>query len=389
MPYAILAISALLYDLALNLPLGTMPLALLADGTAAPAVAIAMGSGMFTALFVSLPIGALTDRIGRLPMLRASAGLGILSLLGLGFAHGPVLGGIFLGIRSIALVGYMTAEFAYAGEIASKERAVSGVATLGMIGNLTFAIAPAFSVFLWQHGIGREQYAWACGLAICGFALLFALPGKFDERRSRRTRAPILMHPRWYPAVGFALACTLQGGVNGSLAILTFHQRGIVNGAAIFTASAFTSFALRYPAGRLVDRFGPRAVAIPTALLSALGCVFAASAHSLLAVVFAGLLLGTSWAAVVPVALGLLFEHSSSRTRGAAMGAYTLAFSAGAATGASVATLATLAGGGYTIAMTLCAMGPLAVLPYVMKSRKTTMPRRNRTSLCLEGTVGE
>jgi cyanate permease len=71
------------------------------------------------------------------------------------------------------------------------------------------------------------------------------------------------------------------------------------------------------------------------------------------------------------------------------MGAYTLAFSAGAATGASVATLATLAGGGYTIAMTLCAVGPLAVLPYVMKSRKTPLLRRNRASLRLEGTVGE
>ncbi len=371
MPYAILVVSALLYDLALNLPVGTMPLALLADGTAAPAVAIAMGSGMFAALFGSLPIGALTDRVGRLPMLRASAGLGVLSLFGLAFAHGPVLGGILLGLRSIALVGYMTSEFAYAGEIASKGRAVSGVATLGMIGNLTFATSPAISVFAWQHGIGREQYAWACGLAICGFALLFALPGKFDERRGSATRAPILMHPRWYPAIGFAMACTLQGGVNGALAILTFHQRGIVNGAAIFTASALASFALRYPAGRLVDRFGPRVVALPTALMSAMGCVFAASAHSLVAVVFAGLLLGTSWAAVVPVALGLLFEHSTSRTRGAAMGAYTLAFSAGAAIGASVATLATLAGGGYTVAMTVCAVGPLAVLPYVLRSRRS------------------
>ena len=389
MPYAILVVSALLYDLALNLPVGTMPLALLADGTAPTAVAIAMGSGMFAALFVSLPIGALTDRIGRLPMLRAAAGLGILSLFGLAFAHGPILGGILLGVRGIALVGYMTAEFAYAGEIASKGRAVSGVATLGMIGNLTFAISPAIGVFAWQHGIGREQYAWACGLAICGFALLFALPGKFDERRASGTRAPILMHPRWYPAIGFAMACTLQGGVNGALAILTFHQRGIVNGAAIFTASALTSFALRYPAGRLVDRFGPRVVALPTALISALGCVFAASAHSLVAVVFAGLLLGTSWAAVVPVALGLLFEHSTSRTRGAAMGAYTLAFSAGAAIGASVATLATLAGGGYAVAMTLCALGPLAVLPYVLRSRRSMRLQRSEPRLGLGGATGE
>lgn len=114
MPYAVLVVSALLFEFALNLPVGTMPLALLADGTPAHAVAIAMGSGMFASLFASLPIGALADRIGRLPLLRASAALGILALLGLSVAHGPLLGGFLLGPRSIALVGYMTAEFAYA-----------------------------------------------------------------------------------------------------------------------------------------------------------------------------------------------------------------------------------------------------------------------------------
>jgi len=374
MPYAVLVVSALLYEFALNLPVGTMPLALLADGTPAHAVAIAMGSGMLASLFASLPIGALADRIGRLPLLRASAALGILALLGLSVAHGPLLGGLLLGLRSIALVGYMTAEFAYAGAIASKERAVSGVATLGMIGNLTFALAPATSVFLWQHGIGREQYGLACVLALCGFACLYALPKKFDVRRGNGKRSPILFHPRWLPAAGFALACTLQGGVNVSLAILTFHQRGIVNGAAIFTASSLTAFALRYPAGRLVDRFGPRAVAVPTAVIQAVGCLLAATAHSLVAVVVAGMCLGFAWAAVVPVALGLLFEHSSSRTRGAAMGAYNLAFSSGGAIGALLATVATLAGGGYAVAITLCALGPLGVLPYVLRSR--TLGRR-------------
>ncbi|GAC1349015.1 MAG: hypothetical protein NVSMB19_02070 [Vulcanimicrobiaceae bacterium] len=368
MAYAILVASALLFELALNLPVGTMPLALVAEGAPPSAVALAMGSGMFASLLVSLPLGALVDRVGRLPVLRGSAALGILSLLGLAFVHGPVLGGLFLGVRSIALVAYMTAEFAYAGELASKTRPVSGVSTLGMIGNLTFAIAPAASVFLWQHGVHREQYAWACLLALCGAACTFWLPSRYDVRSRGAKRAPIVMHPRWFPAVGFALACTLQGGVNGSLAILTFHERGIVNGAAIFTASALTSFALRYPAGRLVDRYGPRAVALPTALVQALGCVLAANAHSLGAVIVAGACLGTAWAAVVPVALGLLFEHSSSRTRGAAMGAYTLAFSIGAAGGAALATLATLAGPGYTLAITLCALGPLAILPYVLRS---------------------
>ncbi|MBD5654322.1 MAG: MFS transporter, partial [Candidatus Eremiobacteraeota bacterium] len=368
MAYAVLVLSALLFELALNLPVGTMPLALTQDGASPTVVAIAMGCGMFAALFVSLPIGALADRMGRLVLIRISAGVGVLSVLGLAVAHGPLLGGVLLGVRSIAIVAYMTAEFAYASEIVSKERAVSGVATLGMIGNLAFATGPALSVFLWQHGVGREQYYYSAGLAFVGLLCLFALPKRYDERRRGVKRAPIVMHPRWLPAMGFAFACTLQGGVNGSLAILTFQQRGIVNGAAIFSASAITAFALRYVAGRLVDRFGPRAIAVPTAIVQALGCLLAAEARSLEAVIVAGICLGVAWAAVVPVSLGLLFEHSSNRTRGAAMGSYNLAFCSGAAVGAILATLAAVFGSGYPLAISVCALLPLAVLPYVVRS---------------------
>jgi MFS family permease len=378
MAYAVLVISALLFELALNLPIGSLPLELTAEGTPAGIVAIAMGCGMFTALIVSLPVGALADRIGRLPTIRLAAAMGVASILGLAFVHGPLWSGVLLGLRSIALVAYMSAEFAYASELASKERAVSGVATLGMIGNLTFATAPALGVYLWQHGVGREQYGYATLIAALGGLCLFALPARYDMRRSSR-RAPILMHPRWMPAAAFALAATMQGGVNGSLAVLTFQQRGIVNGALIFSASALTAFALRYPAGRLVDRYGPRIVAVPTAFVQALGCLLAANAHSLAAVVIAGLCLGTAWSAIVPVILGLLFEHSSTRTRGAAMGAYNLAFNGGAALGALLATVVTLAGAGYSLAITLCALAPLGVLPYILRSRQGASARqRNR-----------
>ncbi len=328
MVYAVIVVSALFFELALNVPVGTMPLALTAEGASPAAVAIAMGAGMFSALLVSLPVGVLVDRLGRLPTIRASAALGVASLAGLALVHGAVWGGVLLGVRSIAVVAYMTAEFAYASELASPERAVSDVATLGMIGNLCFAVGPALSVFLWQHGIGREQYLYATVLAALGAACLFALPKRYDARRAPRGIG-VRVERLWLPACGFALACTLQGGVNGSLAVLTFHQRGIVNGAAIFSASALVAFVLRYPSGRCVDRFGPRAVAVPTVVLQAIGCVLAAGAHSLAAVVVAGFFLGSAWSAVVPVALGLLFEHSSTATRGAAMGAYNLAFTGG------------------------------------------------------------
>jgi MFS family permease len=388
MAYAVLIVSALFFELALNLPVGTMPLALTAEGASRSAVAIAMGFGMFAALLVSLPVGALVDRLGRLFMIRAAALLGVASMLGLAFAHGPVWGCVLLGLRSVAVVTYMTAEFAYASELASSSRAVSDVATLGMIGNLCFGVGPALSVFLWQHGIGREQYLYGTVLAGAGAACLIALPKRYDQRRAHRERG-IVLRKLWLPACGFALACTLQGGVNGSLAVLTFHERGIVNGAAIFSASALVSFLLRYPSGRLVDRFGPRAIAVPTVVLQAAGCLLAASAHSLWAVVVAGVFLGSAWAAVVPVALGLLFEHSSNETRGAAMGAYNLAFSGGAACGALLGTAATLAGGGYAFAILACAFAPVVVLPYVLGSQRSFSDPPRALAPASGGAMGE
>jgi MFS family permease len=189
---------------------------------------------------------------------------------------------------------------------------------------------------------------------------------KISASRKRR----IFMRKTWTPAILFATSCALQGGVNGSLAVLTFHDRGITNGATIFTASALTTVLFRYPAGRLVEILGPRVVAIPTALFQVTGCILASGAHSLGLVIAAGSCLGVAWSSIVPVALALLFEQSSARTRGAAMGAYNFALGAGAAAGAGIATVATVLGHGYSAAIVTCAVAPLLTLPLVLLSKK-------------------
>jgi MFS family permease len=121
----------------------------------------------------------------------------------------------------------------------------------------------------------------------------------------------------WLPAITFLVARSLASGVNGALAIVTFQQRGVANGALLFTAMATTTFGLRFFAGRLVDRFGPRAVAVPTAIAQCAGALLAAHAQTPLQVITAGLCAGAAWSAVVPVGIGLLFERSSIGTRGA------------------------------------------------------------------------
>jgi MFS family permease len=161
MAYAILAASAFLFELALDLPVGSLPLALDGDGASHGAVAATMGSGMFAALLASLPLGILVDRWGRMAVMKVAGVAGAAILVALTFVHGSPGDSALLALRSMVFIGCMTAEFAYAGDLASPARAVSTVATLGTIGNSTHAAGPATGVVLWQHGFGLEHYAWS------------------------------------------------------------------------------------------------------------------------------------------------------------------------------------------------------------------------------------
>ncbi len=373
MPFAILVLSTLLVDFAINLTLGSLPLALHDDGVSQTTISLVVGSGLIVSLFGSVPIGALVDRVGRLRTIRVAGAVAVLALLGLALTHGTAATTINVAIRSLALVAYMTAEFAYASAMFPPERAASAVGTIGMIGNLAFATAPAVGVFLWQHGIERQQYACGAALGAIGVLLLFTLPAKHDVKSAGRSRT-IAMRSAWIPAIVFLVSVTLQSGVNIALAVLAFRERGIVNGALLFTAMAVTTFAFRYPAGRLVDRFGPRMIAIPIACVQCVGSLLAAHAATNEAVIIAGALMGFAWSAAVPVGLALFFEQSSPRTRGAAMGAYSLAFSLGATTGTVIAAVASALHAGYAAAMTVCAFSALAGLPIVLRSK----PRKRR-----------
>jgi len=379
MAYAILVVSTLLLDFTINLPTGSLPLSLHDDGVSPFGISIVIGFGLAAALGGSVPIGGLVDRFGRLPVIRLAGGISLVALFLLAIVHGELPTGLVMALRSLAFVAYTTAEFAYASALVAPERSASAVGTLGMIGNIAFATSPALSVWLWQHGIGREQYLWALIVGALGVAILFVLP-KTHELPKQRRRRKIFMRSAWLPAIVFLVSTTLQSGVNAALAVITFHQRGVINGALIFTAIAATTFALRYPAGRFVDRFGPRLVAIPAALAQGVGCLIAARATTPIDVIIAGVCLGVAWAAVVPVGLGLFFEKSSPRTRGAAMGAYNFAFSLGAACGAIVAAIVSATHGGYGLAITICAFVPLVALPYVFSSKKPQSPLR-RTSV--------
>jgi MFS family permease len=138
MVYAVLVASAFLIEVALNMPLGSLPLALIHAHVPAGQIALVLGAGPLAALVVSVPIGGLADRFGRLPAIRIAACLCVVSVGALAYVHDPILTGLIMAIRSIAITAYVTAEFAYASAVVAPERAVSATATLGMVRQLEF-----------------------------------------------------------------------------------------------------------------------------------------------------------------------------------------------------------------------------------------------------------
>lgn len=363
-PFYILLFSTIVSEIAFQLPLGTLPLALLADHATHSEIAFAMGGGLFAQLFGSVPIGALVDRVGRLRTVRASLVLVSCATLGMAFLHGPVWAGLLMGLRGFSGTAYITAEFAYVSEIIPKERSVSAVSILSTIANVIFAIAPAVGVWLWNHGVARDQFTYAALVTLAGGSVLWWLPRGKQDRLQYRSRV-ILMRSKWLPAMVFLSAVAMQSGVNTALAVVTFTQRGITNGALIFTSMAFMAAALRYPSGRAVERYGPRALILPLVAIEIAGCLLAANAHTWGMVLLAGALIGSAWSAVVPVGIALFFAQSSPGTRGVAMGAYNLSFALGTSAGALLAAFLTRFGFSYTAAISACALAPLAAAPFV------------------------
>jgi MFS family permease len=327
-------------------------------------------------VIASIPIGALVDRFGRLAMMKGSTVGSIAAVAALSIAHGSVASGLLMAIRAFAALSFFTAQAAYVSVLVPKERSVSAVATMGIIGSLAFASAPAFGVWLWEHGMGRPQYLWATlAIALGGITLLW-LPKEHDFKISESGDKRLIMRLAWLPAVIFGIAGSLQAGVSTSLAVLAFHQRGIANGAALFTAAALTAMLLRYPSGRMVEHFGPRKMALPSAILQAAGCYMAASAQTLNMVSMAGIALGCAWAGFVPIVLALLFENSSAEERGSVMGIFNFALGLGFALGSALATVCTIYAGGYTSAISLCAFALLIATPIViLKGKKTVVPQ--------------
>jgi MFS family permease len=307
-------------------------------------VGLVTGAFAFTAL-IGRPFGGrLADRRGRRPIVLVGMGLtalgGAMYALPFGVA-GLVLARLVLGVGQ----GWVfTAGLAWAVDLAPVARRgqVIGFFGLGVWGGLS--CGPPIGEALRALGSYELVWAFAALAPLAGAAVVRTVRDRHGESVAAGTehsdddRGGILPAEAVLPGIAIFCAAIGFAALTGFV-VLLLDERGIGNGATVFTAFATTVVLTRIALSPLPDRVGPHVTAVAAATAQAAGLALIAVAQSLPVAVAGALAVGAGFSLSFPSLALVVVQRVDERRRGAAMGAFTAFFDLGVGIGAPLAGL--------------------------------------------------
>jgi MFS family permease len=302
------------------------------------AVGFAVGSFSLTAV-VSRPwVGRRIDRWGRRWFLRGAPVLVGVSAVGLVFAHeyGAVVALRLL--QGLAGAAFYTAAATVATDVAPPGRRADYISRFSLFLYAGFALGPAAGeaiIEAWGY-----EHAWAAAsiAAVAACTVAFALPEtrRVDVPRPKDDVATSLgrfVHPAAL-APGLVLMTLAVGYTSiSSFAPLYARSIGMSSSGGLYVTFALTILAVRLLSGRLADRFGRVAVALPGLASGALGLLLVATVARPVAAFVGIAAFGAGHALVFPALMALTVDSVDERERGEALGSFTACFDLGASTG--------------------------------------------------------
>ena len=326
---------------------------------AAGDVSVGVVTGAFAATgLLFRPVGgAFADARGRKPVVVTGALLtglsGLLLFIPAGVG-GLVVARLFLGAGEGMVY---VAGAAWIVDMAPVERRgrIIGLYGLAIWGGLS--LGPPIGELLLRATSFDAVWAFAAVVPLLGAALASRIPERYAPEapaeppsRSDRVRALIA---RESLAPGVALSLTVVGYATlAAFIVLHLDDRGIGNGALVFTAFAVSVVAGRLFAGGIPDRFGGSRTAAVAGVIQSAGLLLIAAAHSLPVAIAGAMAMGAGFALLFPSLALLVVDAVPERRRGAAMGTFTAFFDIGVGVGAPLAGIAANLGG-YSVAFIL------------------------------------
>ncbi|MCS6800984.1 MAG: MFS transporter [Chloroflexota bacterium] len=280
---------------------------------------------------VSSPLlGALSDRIGRRPVLLVSLAGSAISLAVTGLANSLL---VLLLARALSGLfgGAIGAAQAYVADVTAPSERAKAMGMIGAMTGLGFIVGPALGASLSHFGLGAAAFA-AAALAAVNFVLaLFLLPESLQPGRA--PRRPVFAVLRLgealtHPTVGrlfgaMFLAMFAFAGVQATVPLLGERNFGLTPASLgiIFVSVGVVSVLMQGLAvGRLVSRYGERVLAIAGFAIFALTLLALPLANSLI-VALVILAIQTAGSAVYnPSLTSLISQEAPPEEKGGLLG---------------------------------------------------------------------
>lgn len=318
----------------------------------------------FAAALLTRPlVGRAMDRIGRRLFLVWPLLVMALLALAMELAHAvPAVIAVRLLQGAFGSTFY-TACAVVATDLAPAEQRASAVARLSLMIYLGFAFGPFIGEFLFDRG---SQWPWVAAAVLHLGALVAArnLPETLRERSGAELPRPSMRQlQRVVLRPGAAQLCAGLG-YSCVVAFLPSYSReiGIGSSGALFFTYACSALVVRVFSGRLADRFGYVAVAVPGMAVFALGHLLMATAWAEWVPFPAIAMTGIGFGAVFPALTALAVARAPDEQRGQVLGVF-LSFNdlGNAVAGPAVGAIADAAGfrWGYGTPAIVAAVGVL------------------------------
>lgn len=336
-PYRLSLAVALFFFTSMHLL--TAPLPLYVAHLGGNAVAVGLVSGLFagSALLSRVPVGWLADRTRRWWLLLAGCGIYVLASLGYLVARSvPAV----LALRVFHGVGislFTTGYTALAADLSPADRRGEALGLAGTAGPLTLLFAPALGdgVRL-AFGFG-PAFLLAAVAALGGLGLLAFLPrhsGHAPSSPASRvvSRGLRLQDVPWGAVLGLAACGSAFSALYAFMPAFAV-ERNQVTAAPFFAAFSLALIGARVFLGAGSDRWGRRAVVLPSLAAMALALWVVATTQNWMWMVAAGLLAGAGQGAARAALEAAAVDGADAARRGWAVNAAWLGFDLGIAVG--------------------------------------------------------
>ena len=305
------------------------------------------GTGTFAlAQTLATPLlGKLSDRVGRKPVLIIGSVLAIVAYLGTGYAANfPQL----LAARAVAGVasGYLAAAFAYVADISTPATLARRMGLLGSAFGIGFAAGPVLGGILGQAADGSATLLAPClfaaalstlGLLGTIFAIRESLPKEARQAQHAERAAAEDLAPKVRNAllgVGAAMLA-ISSGIAALQSLYPIWGRDVFQlplamiGAHFGVLSACTALSQIVLIGPAVRRLGEHGVMLLALIGATIGLLVYALAPALPLVWVADLFCGLSLGLFGPAATSVVSELAPPTRRGAILGLFNATGAAG------------------------------------------------------------